>query len=340
VVAAAAVALVSGVGALSITGVLGRVQRNHGLLFAIAIGLVVAGAALSVYANLIPEQQRTWNPFKRNIGLRRRLLALAVTCTVVGVIVGFGTAVTTADDTETPNVSLSLDEETLDAKASAKVSNLSSTERLAVYVDGLTDPATPGGDYGEANLYQAFVGPDGEGNAVNEVDVRVEAGRFDAIGVPAYIVGRPERCGEYYPQEKRSREEGTGCVIARLPTRPLRPQLTTSWEGEGTSAASLKVDMEVSNAAAGDRHDAVALLRVVAVRTARKKRPFLLHQAIVEPQAGSPTRREFRVPVEKSLRRVCVEARMVVPSTKRPSATCPINYSNRVAVVDLRVPRP
>ena len=45
-VAGAGAGLIAGVAALSLTGVLGRVQRNQGFWFAIALGLVVAEAAL------------------------------------------------------------------------------------------------------------------------------------------------------------------------------------------------------------------------------------------------------------------------------------------------------
>jgi len=40
-IAAAAAALVSGIGLLTLTGSLGRVQRNSGDLFAIAVGMVI-----------------------------------------------------------------------------------------------------------------------------------------------------------------------------------------------------------------------------------------------------------------------------------------------------------
>lgn len=338
-VGAAAAALLAGIGALSLTGVLGRVQRNNGELLTGAIALVVLGVALSLLATIDAEKMG----FKRRPAVRALvrplLLSLAIVCTLGGVVLGFGTAIFTADDTETPALSFTLDETTLAAKATAEVSNLSSRDRLGLYFDGLRGP--PGGPYETTNLYQSFVGPDGDGHASNDVELQVEPGRFDAVGIRAYIVGSPEQCGgEYLEDPDANGEQGTGCLIARLPTRPIRPQLAASWHPAAGGPPTLQVDMTMFNAAAGDMRDAVAMLRVVGVRSKRKKRPFVIHRSLVEPQPGGPTRRELTLPVDAGIRRVCIEGRMLGRGDARPKATCPVNYSNRVAVVDLRVPRP
>src|SRR3954463_11456862 len=89
---------ISGVGALAVTGVIGRIQRNHGQLLAIALGLVVLGAALWAAAVLLDK------------GLGQRLCKFGgLLATAAGIIVGFVAAITSAGETEQPTVSVKLD---------------------------------------------------------------------------------------------------------------------------------------------------------------------------------------------------------------------------------------
>ena len=62
-IAAAATTLIAGVGLLTLTGVLGRVQRNHGEAFPIALAVAMLGAAIWLIASLISTKARTLRQF-------------------------------------------------------------------------------------------------------------------------------------------------------------------------------------------------------------------------------------------------------------------------------------
>jgi ABC-type uncharacterized transport system permease subunit len=76
--AVAAGALVSGVAALTLTGALGRVQRNEGEDFALAVGLVVVGGAVLLVGGLISPKARRWEPLGRHLGIREVVQTLGV----------------------------------------------------------------------------------------------------------------------------------------------------------------------------------------------------------------------------------------------------------------------
>ena len=67
---AAAAALVSGVGALTLTGTLGGVQRNNGIEFALAIGLVVVGTGIWIAGAMIKTTARPLHIWGLTLGLR------------------------------------------------------------------------------------------------------------------------------------------------------------------------------------------------------------------------------------------------------------------------------
>jgi hypothetical protein len=349
----AATALVSGIGALSLTGTLGRVQRNHGEWFIGSIGVVVVGAGLGLIATLV-FTNGTW---------RKVLQAVAVVLVVCGVALSFAVAVGTADDVERPSLAITLDEDTLAVTGSAKVGNLSSNDRLVVFVDGLL----PGidGYRTVSRLYQAYAGPDSDGDASAEIDVQVPPGRFAAVSVKAFTGKEASTCDKraprpsttpVAPEETRTGEKTAvptpvgqladepedrdpGCVIVVLPGRPYRPQLTATWEPTDRRPRLVKVNVKASDVGVGTAKDALIAVQVVGRRSGDPRR-IALYRTFIEPQSRGATTRRLVVPTEANVRTVCAEARYVAPGDHFPRARCPIEKSQPppVAAVQLRIP--
>lgn len=98
-IGAAATGLIGGIGALTLTGALGRVQRNNGPWLALAIGLVVIGVAVFVGAGMIPDsagkfrvkvQLRSAGRVQRILGI---LLALALIVLGAAGLIGLANAI-------------------------------------------------------------------------------------------------------------------------------------------------------------------------------------------------------------------------------------------------------
>jgi hypothetical protein len=352
----AATALVSGIGALTLTGTLGRVQRNHGEWFIGSIGAVVVGAGLGLIAALLIT----------NGTVRKALQAVGVLLIVCGVAVAFGVAVNTADDVARPSLAITLDEDKLAVTGDAKVANLSSNERLVVFVDGLL-PGTDG--YRTvARLYQAYAGPDSDGNASAEIDVQVPPGRFAAVGVKAFTGNEASKCDRsapgpsptstefIAPEEARTQDQtpgrtptgrladepqdrDPGCVIVVLPGRPYRPQLTATWEPTDRRPSSVKVTVKASDVGVGTAKDALIAVQVVGRRSG-DHRQIALYRTFIEPHARGATTRRLVVPAEATVRTVCADARYVAPGDHFPRARCPVRKSQPppVAAVQLRIP--
>lgn len=334
-VAAAAAALVSGIGLLTLTGALGRVQRNNGQAFAIAIALVVIGAAVWVAGAMISERARKANVLGFSIGMREGVKAIGLLFSLIGLVVGFYVAIGTADDTEQPAVALRVSDDGGSVTGTARAANLSSEDRLNVYVDGLV--SRKGGAYKGSNLYQAFVGPNADGEASNDVHVRLPPGRFDAVGIRAFTARNPEGCGRYPLKRAQAGEEGTGCVIIRLPPRPSHPQLAASWEGTGRSGGSLKLTLEAADVRAVPK-DNLVLLRVLGMMQDRT--PVSLYRSLIVVPSTGAVKREVRVPVESGMRTVCAEGLFIAGHDIPPRAKCPIGQRAARGAVELRVPRP
>ena len=96
--AAAAAALIAGIGALTLTGALGRVQRNSGLAFAIGLAFVVLGAAIWVIGALISREATPARIKGRNIGLSPAVQVCGVAVSLLGLIVALTAAISTAND--------------------------------------------------------------------------------------------------------------------------------------------------------------------------------------------------------------------------------------------------
>lgn len=332
-IAAAATALIAGVGGLTLTGALGRVQRNNGTWFAIALALVVVGAGIWVAATLIKPEARPVLIRTRSFGVRQLVQALGIVVSLIGLTVGFGTAVDAANDTEQAAVEVKVDPRSLVLTGAASVANLNSQEHLTVFVDGLVDRRTR---YVATNLYKAFIGPNEDGKASQQLDVQVPHGRFDAVGVRAYTSEAPQSCGSYPKGGPGDRKDFTGCVVLRLPSRLAHPQLTASWSGKPELGQALKLALTVPEATAGITGGVPFGLLVVGLRGDRKVR---LYHAILTPRADRPTERELELPIDSGLRLVCAQATLEKPDARPADMACPIREVRRaVATVELRVP--
>src|SRR5215212_437481 len=95
-VIAAGTALVTGVGLLTVTGTLGRVQRNHSTDFAFALGIVLLGAGVTLVSPLISAKAKPIRRKTRTFGLRETAQGLGAALVVLGVLWGFVTAIKTA----------------------------------------------------------------------------------------------------------------------------------------------------------------------------------------------------------------------------------------------------
>lgn len=328
---AAAVALIGGVGALTLTGALGRVQRNQGEAFAVALALVALAPVIWIGAGYVSKEHTT-TLLGKVLSTRSTVRTASSVVGFIGVAIGFTVAVLTASETEQPIVTLKVDGQTLRADASATVSNLSSNGQLSFYVDALTEQDD---DYRVVNLYRAFVGPNAEGNASHSTKVDLPPGAYDALGVRAFTAPKAKRC-DYEGREEIRGEQATGCIVARLPIRSPRPQVSGSWERTRGEEKVLKVVMEVAHPAAGNPTDALVMLRVLGFRN--RNRGASLYRTVLAPTGDKPTKRSFRLPIGRGIRTVCIEARMIKSGDEVPDAACPTEPSERLGVVEMKVP--
>lgn len=342
-VAAAGVAFIGAIGGLTLTGVLGRVQRNSGPEFAWAVTLVLLGAALWLLSFMISpkagkiKSKALPTRWRNRVRPREAVQALAVVVSIVGLLVGFTTAIGTADDTEQPAVTLKVGGNGASVVGTAKVGNLSSEDRLTVYVDGLRRNDDGGfATSATSNLYQAYVGPDKDGEVSHDIAVTVPPGRYDAVGIKAWMSEKPEDCGAY-PNRTEGSESGTGCAIMRLAgPRPAYPQLSASWEGAGLVAESLKVTLEAADTSAGPGGD-YAAVQVVGQGGGIVKKT--LYRTVIAVPATGSVKRVVRVPVQPGLRTVCARAEMVAEKKTLPSVDCPIRKTADGAVLEMSVPK-
>lgn len=84
---AAATGVVGGIGALTLTGALGRVQRNQGRWFAVSVGLVLLGAAVFVGGALIDATAGGITTRPLRMSLRQAVQALGLLLAAIGAVV-------------------------------------------------------------------------------------------------------------------------------------------------------------------------------------------------------------------------------------------------------------
>jgi hypothetical protein len=214
-------ALIGLLGALTLSGTVGRVQRNHPKGFTIAICLVVVAAAAWILAN-------QWE--KRAGLLRGAALGLAV----IGYGIAIAITIATANDEPRPHITTKLSRNRSVLHATVKASDLPVKDRLKVQVDLLQRKPNPGsGDplfsTSPQSIYRAYIGPDADGNVKQSFATPLpRRGPFTDVGIKAFTGSASPGCDDLVvlPNQRQTtgyRGSGTGCVIIALHPARLAP---------------------------------------------------------------------------------------------------------------------
>jgi hypothetical protein len=237
-IAGAAALVVSLVGLFVLTGVVGRVQRNEAGLFVAGMGTVVVAALVLLIAEQVGP---TGAPADTARGARTLRIGASVLGTI-GILLAVAASVSSARTTERPVVTGSFSSgSTTEFTATAKASNLSSSRRVIVIVDGLSGM---GANWEAHTIYQAYLGPDSDGKVDHHVTLQIpQDSHYAAVGVKAYTGLRDAAfddtpCSTYPRQVSQPRQadrfskQGPGCVIlattAATPTATADPTTTTT----------------------------------------------------------------------------------------------------------------
>lgn len=217
---------------MTLTGALGRVQRDHPVGFSVSVALVLLGAGLWLGSSLLKSKLS---------GLAR---VAGILLSLSGLVLAFVVTITSASDTEQPAVSLTISRDGSIATGTVNVSDLAPRERVALYVDGLT---TGKNGYDPTSIYAAFLGPNSAGSISQSFRVAIPPAKYDAIAARAFKAStHPENCGAQAVLDFT--RQPTGCVILQLPDQPPAPQLAASWEKGVTSGVVLDISLKASTA--------------------------------------------------------------------------------------------
>jgi hypothetical protein len=217
-IAAAFAALLS---SLAVTGVLGQMERNHGVLFAASCSCVFLAASLWVAVAIFPSSAapkpgatkwgddiRRW--FHDHGAESAQLLGLAALA--AGLILGVVALIQTQNDPDQPSITVTeLSATSMTARVNA--TGLSTRDTMQVRVDGLIGAPGAVPTEGERKLlFWASLGGDIDGKIDLPVHVAIPAGdKITAVAVVASIDGAAT-CS-------RTAGKSPGCVIALLPAK-------------------------------------------------------------------------------------------------------------------------
>ena len=402
----AAAAVIAAVGALAVTGALGRVQRNNGLWFGIGIGAVLLGATLWIIASVLSAgtptqtdaaaealnasasaQKDAASALKASEGTtkgsaaealsggaaaeekaaaalqaskaaqkdakgaisRRKWSQLAqivgVIAVALGIVLSIYTAIDAAQEIEQPAVTLKLSDDATSIVGTVRVGDLSSNDRLNVFIDGLrlvngkaaksqtAANGQPKDIYGAPTiLYEAYVGPNGDGLATEDITVAVPpaAKRFDAVDIRAFTAQDAAECGREPLNTKG--HSGTGCAIIQLPRQPMTPELSASLDPAAKTSV-VKVGLRATSVSVGK----VALLQAVSL--SHRSVPTTLFRATSTATPAGTISRDVRIPVPTHVHTVCVGAQFT-DARHSPRLVCPTRPQSVVTTVQIRVPDP
>jgi hypothetical protein len=227
--------LVSALGLLTLTGTVGRVQREDPEAFSVALGFLLFAGAFWVAAATFTAPKKAADDRTR---MDKTLRGLAIIFGVSGLMLGLSQAVHTADNEPRPKITPSLSDDGSKLTTEVKASGLPTDHRLAFRVDLLHHRDAVG------QIYEAYIGPDGDGNVDQTITVPLPKEGFTEIGVKAYSGAASPGCDEFSEMlanhtaqenakaEKEARERreeedqylpaGTACVILTLPEYAVR----------------------------------------------------------------------------------------------------------------------
>ncbi|MCW2986680.1 MAG: hypothetical protein JWR63_4250 [Conexibacter sp.] len=379
---AGGVALGSGVTGLAVTGTIGRVQRNHPQWFTASVGLAVVAGACWLFSVLVAqatrEEQMAW--WKRPVYFwewtKKPWMILGIFAAVVGVLIGFFVSISSVSEAERPRVSVSIDPDTLLLTGTAKVSHLSSKEPLTVSVEGMV--YRHGVLRWRRRLAEASVGPDGDGDATQDLSVRIPPGRYDVVGVSATIKddNQPaDKCGTYPTAPKATQTVPAATQTAPAAAKVLPVTTTASGERESKAKAVPPLKSPKPDEGTGciymplptrgqrpriDAHYVDAARQQLAVSvaapnlaTAGVTRPFVhldatgwdgagivtLGRQVREADGPGTGARTLTLAVPRNVRRVCLRAWLTPRSELGKRVTCPLRPHVNGSTMELIGPR-
>jgi hypothetical protein len=288
--------------ALAITGdSIGRMARNHPAASLGAFGcaaVAVLLGAIGAFA-LRPDS-------RAERGVLSAGLVLLGSALVFGVYAG----VESWGDRAQPSI-------TLKPKPGAKVAvsvrgiGLRSTDHIVVEVEQLLRITDAEGNISwepGQPLYGASLGPDGDGEIEQTVDLSLPAGDFDDVGARAWVGDEPAPC--------YTSGNTTGCVRVHIPRPQERPQLAVVWE-TFVRAPRLLVRLKARNLP--QRPARSMTLRVYGLVAGQPRRN--LAEWALAPDAEGVFDRRLAVVVGRGFSDVCVVASI---STREPECPPPV----------------
>jgi hypothetical protein len=325
-IGAAATTLIAIVSALAVTGVLQRTQRNEGENLGIAFSLVI-GAAVGWVAIWIlkPSGWRRAARFGRwaEVGVG----ALAVLALGIGLGFAIHAVIETQKLTQRPTIEARISPGAA-LEATVKASGLTADSRIVIYVDGLRpDPEHPGAYRPLATIYQAYLGPDSDGEVKEPVSVVIPQGQYQAVGLRAWTTSEEPPC-EFtdIDPKKTGTRLGAACVILPLPRSPSRPQLTAAWDEKSGGGRTLNVKATSANSP----HERLIVVRVMANGGGKTVE---LARLLGEPDASGTAQVETSVTVPTNMHLVCADARFIDSKKIVRSVRCPANRKGPAAAV-------
>ncbi len=196
-IALAVTGLASSLAALTLTGTLGRVQRDDPLWISLAFGLVIFGGGVWALAPLSSERSS------------RLLRTLSVLTVAAGFVIAVVAAVDTANDDPRPHISAHLSSDRKTLVSTISIENLSSDHRVALAVLLLNSSEE------KFPLYRGFVGPTSEGGFDETLRVPLpNLEPFTVIEVRAYTGAESQSCDETAgSEESPPLNAGTACAL-------------------------------------------------------------------------------------------------------------------------------
>jgi hypothetical protein len=259
-IAAAASAVVAVVTSLAVTGVLAKAQRDQGVKLVIAFGFVLLGAVLWLIATVMPATpqegagSKRWDDWKARkwrkwvlfpwtgvlflwsrwqpLSRQAKVQIVSGGLFAVGLLIAIWALVSTQQDAERPAISASFHQKTSVLEATVTAVGLHASDRIEIRVDGLMEKKKqekrgrgPVDVYylvaDPRVLYQAVLGPDGDGKVSEAVTVQVPQ-RDRLVGIKAWTGKADVGCyfGSYanaVPEAHRVPQKyRDACVILRL----------------------------------------------------------------------------------------------------------------------------
>jgi hypothetical protein len=329
---AAATTLIAIISALAVTGVLQRTQRNEGTLLGAAFICAIAAAAAWVAISI--AKPSTWRSINRyGTWAETGIKATAPIAFAAGIVLAILAVIQTQKLTQRPTIDARINPgPTLEA--TVKASGLTADSRIVIYVDGLQEERSKPGSYGPPRtIYQAYLGPDPDGDIKVPVNLTIPASQYDAVGLRAWTTLQQPPCEftDIDPKTTGTRL-GAACVILPLFRAPTRPQLSIKWGPNSDSGRELNLTVTSANSP----RNRLFLVRVIA--TGQGRRLELARQLGEADNSGS-TKTESTLTVPKGMRTVCAEARFIDAEKTVPRMRCP-NYHRgpAAAVAQLAVP--